>query len=95
MRVSALSCLPLLLAACAGSPDAEIDGPFYTQGVTDGCKTAEARREPFNTSRYRDDELFAKEPSYQAGWRAGYNECRPIGIGGVQPTNPGAAESPL
>ena len=71
-----LALSPLVLAACANWGEAA-DGPFYPQGVTDGCRTAEARNASFSTDVYQDEKLFADEPSYRAGWRAGFAQCQP------------------
>ena len=74
----ALPLLPLLgaiaLAACATASE-EVDGPFFPQGVTDGCQTAEARSSSFSTEVVRDAQLFETESSYRAGWRTGYAQC--------------------
>ena len=63
------------LAACA-SPNIADDGAYYPAGYSDGCRTAEALQSSFGVEKHRDEHLFKTEPSYQAGWRAGYNQCR-------------------
>lgn len=63
----------LALTACATS-EAE-QGPFYTAGRTDGCRTAQARSTSFSTEVFRDEALFDQDPSYRAGWRSGYALC--------------------
>ena len=65
-----------LACGCASWGDAA-DGPFYGAGVSDGCRTAEARNLSFSTQAFRDEELFDAEASYRAGWRAGYAQCQP------------------
>ena len=81
--------LPLgLLVACASWGEAA-DGPFYPQGVTDGCRTAEARNASFSTDVYQDEELFADEASYRAGWRAGFAQCQPQGGQTARPSDLG------
>ena len=80
-RLAPLLALPAL-AACASWGDAA-DGPFYAPGVTDGCRTAEARNASFSTEVFRDEALFDAEESYRTGWRAGYAQCQPM----VDPTN--------
>lgn len=67
----------LVLGACASLGEAA-DGPFFTAGVTDGCRTAEARNASFSTEYYRDEALFEAEESYRAGWRSGYDQCQPV-----------------
>ena len=70
-----------LLALCAlpacGTLSDEADGPFYPAGVSDGCRTAKSRNASFSTDVYQDEALFKREPSYRAGWRAGYAQCQP------------------
>ncbi|RFB05898.1 hypothetical protein [Parvularcula marina] len=63
------------VAACA-SPQVGDDGAYYPAGYSDGCRTAEAIQSSFGVKRHRDEHLFKTEPSYQAGWRAGYTQCR-------------------
>lgn len=72
--------LALLLGACAAFGDLgeAADGPFFQAGVTDGCRTAEARNASFSTDVYRDEALFRTEESYRAGWRSGAAQCQPI-----------------
>lgn len=67
----------LALPACASWGEAA-DGPFYQPGVTDGCRTAEARNASFSTEVYKDEQLFRTEESYRAGWRAGFAQCQPL-----------------
>ncbi len=67
--------LGLLLAACVTSEAAS--GPFFGAGISDGCRTAEARNASFSTETYRDETLFETESSYRAGWRSGYAQCQP------------------
>jgi hypothetical protein len=77
----------LALAACASAPNqAAIEGPYYPEGYSDGCRTAEALRAPFDTRSYKNDALFDAQPSYQAGFQAGLVQCQRIGIDGVRPT---------
>ena len=78
--------LLLALGACASWGEAA-DGPFYPQGVTDGCRTAEARNASFSTDVYQDEELFETEASYRAGWRAGFAQCQPQGGQTARPSD--------
>jgi hypothetical protein len=75
MRPVLLSAALLALAACAGVPQEVLEGPYATEGFSDGCRSAEARQAAFSTKVYRNEELFRLQPSYAAGWRQGYNEC--------------------
>jgi hypothetical protein len=63
----------LAMSGCATS-EAE-QGPFYTAGRTDGCRTAQERSTSFSTDIFRDETLFETDPSYRAGWRSGYALC--------------------
>ena len=92
MRIAALIALTALLAACGTTTPTSVDGPYFTQGYSDGCRTAEARRAAFDNRSFRNDELFAAQPSYQTGWRQGFRECQPAGIQPVQPTSQGQAD---
>lgn len=90
MRIAALYGLLALVAACAATEEIT-QGPYYTDGFTDGCRTAEARRAAFDSRSFRNEELFAAQESYRAGWRAGFAECQPPGVTGVNPTDAGRA----
>ncbi|NNU16611.1 hypothetical protein HK107_09790 [Parvularcula sp. ZS-1/3] len=92
MRAAALFALAVLaLGACTTVTEVD-EGPYFTEGFSDGCRTAEARRAAFDTRSFRNDELFQNQPSYAAGWREGFANCQRTGIGGPQPTSTGAVE---
>lgn len=95
MRLTALSAAAVLALAACVSHDEIIEGPYYTEGFSDGCRTAEARRAAFDTRSFRNEELFREQPSYAAGWRRGFANCQPVGISGPQPTSTGAVEPVL
>ncbi len=86
-----------LLTACTsiGIDPAIVEGPYYTQGLSDGCRTATARQAKFDTSVYRDAALYKDDESYAAGWRAGYSDCQPQGLTGVEPGNEGLLTEPF
>ncbi|MEM0930293.1 MAG: hypothetical protein AAGI89_13480 [Pseudomonadota bacterium] len=84
-----------LLASCIGIDPEVVDGPYYTQGFTDGCRTANARQAKFDTSVFRDAFLFKTDDSYSAGWRAGYSDCQPQGLTGVEPATEGLLTEPF
>lgn len=71
-------CLGVAFLAVAGcvSPSVGDDGAYYPSGYSDGCRTAEAVQSSFGVEKYRDELLFKTEPSYSAGWRAGYTQCK-------------------
>lgn len=92
MRVTAFAALTLIgLAGCASHSEV-IEGPYYTEGFADGCRTAEARRAAFDNRSFRNEDLFKEQASYAAGWRRGFADCQPVGITGPQPTSTGAVE---
>ena len=82
IRTLALLSAATALSACASMMEAA-DGPFFQPGVADGCRTAKARNASFSTDVFKDEALFDAEPSYRAGWRAGFEQCQPI----ADPTN--------
>ena len=65
----------LIMLGAIGCQSADVDGPYYPMGFTDGCRTAEARQASFSTKVYRDPALFKTEASYRTGWNAGYAQC--------------------
>ncbi|MCQ8186031.1 hypothetical protein [Parvularcula maris] len=79
----------LPLAACTTTAPEALEGPYATEGFSDGCRTAEARQAAFNTQVFRNEELFRLQPSYAAGWRQGYNECLKQADDSPEPTSLG------
>ncbi|MEM6648920.1 MAG: hypothetical protein AAF603_01570 [Pseudomonadota bacterium] len=69
------ACCALLASFTGCASYADIDGPFYGQGFSDGCRTAQARQASFSTDTFRDEVLFKEEASYRSGWRGGYAQC--------------------
>lgn len=49
--------------------------PGYVAGFSDGCATATEAEKSFSTKRVRDDNAFAEDRAYQAGWRSGLLQC--------------------
>jgi hypothetical protein len=93
MRLILPAAAVLALAACASAPQELLEGPYATEGFSDGCRTAEARQSAFSTKVYRNEELFRLQPSYAAGWRQGYNECQRQVDDSPEPTNLGEPRS--
>ena len=62
------------LAACASDEDRS-DSPDYSAGYADGCTTGSSRgaHPPYPVTR--DNNAFAHNADYKAGWRTGYNAC--------------------
>lgn len=63
------------LGACAGDYARYADAPGYQAGYGDGCVTATEADKSFSTKRQRDDDAFASDKAYAAGWRQGYLQC--------------------
>ncbi|MEM8987559.1 MAG: hypothetical protein AAGC95_12640 [Pseudomonadota bacterium] len=73
--IFAATCL-VGLAACVGNISPELkEAPAYSQGYGDGCASARERSKNFGVKSTRDDELFASDKAYEAGWRQGYIAC--------------------
>jgi hypothetical protein len=95
MRFLALALILSAAAGCSTTTTETIEGPYYTQGFTDGCRTAEARRAAFDTRSFRDEALFETQDSYRGGWRAGYAECQRQTIDADKPTLEGEINNPF
>ena len=91
MRLALLGVVVLGVVGCSTVPQEDADGPYYTQGFSDGCRTAEARRAAFDNRSYRNEELYASQASYRTGWRQGFRECQPDGVNPVTPTVEGTS----
>lgn len=91
-RASFIALMLLGVGACSTTSQDAYEGPYFTEGFSDGCRTAEARRAAFDNRSFRKDDLFAAQESYRAGWRQGFAECQPLGLQPVQPTPEGAAD---
>lgn len=66
----------LSLSACA-SDSGLSEEPGYVAGYGDGCSTAQEEDKSFSTKRVRDADMFESDEAYRAGWRQGYQQCRP------------------
>lgn len=82
MRRLIALCLVLPLAGCGLFVSKETRAmrrtPEYRSGYNDGCNSAGPRdadmRDP--APPVRDDQLYAANKAYRAGWGAGYGACR-------------------
>ena len=64
------------LAACETARDPEVlNNPNYSRGYADGCQTGHSRVAGFDETVTKDRELALREPTYEIGWRDGYNAC--------------------
>ena len=73
MRIVAAG-LALGLLAC-GMPEKPA-GPSYDAGFGDGCASAGAEMAAIPRQARRDEQLYAKDPDYRAGWVSGHATCR-------------------
>lgn len=64
-----------MLAACAGDYARYAEEPSFQTGYGDGCVTATEADKSFSTRRQRDDDAFADDRAYAAGWRQGFLQC--------------------
>ncbi|WOI53958.1 hypothetical protein [Parvularcula sp. LCG005] len=76
-RIAGLCALSVLAAAALSgcATEADVEGPYYPSGFSDGCRTAEAQQTSFSQKQYRDEALFDNDSSYRTGWRAGFSQC--------------------
>lgn len=64
-----------LLGACAGDYALYAEQPSFQTGYGDGCVTATEADKSFSTKKQRDDDAFANDKAYAAGWRQGFLQC--------------------
>lgn len=66
----------MTLSGCMGASEYAED-PLYATGYTDGCGTGTGF-DPYDKSTLiRDPEGWNKSKAYRAGWKKGFNACRP------------------
>lgn len=73
--VPALAMLSLVLALAACGTTANKDSVEYQAGYSDGCATGGARASRTDQAVVRQDEVYANNADYRAGWSAGYHVC--------------------
>jgi hypothetical protein len=76
MRMPAIAAMlgALALAACT-TTTANRDSAEYQAGYADGCATGGARASRIAQEPQRDENLYANNADYRAGWASGYNVC--------------------
>ena len=52
------------------------NSPNFKSGYADGCATANSQGTDYGRSRTRDDQLYASDKAYRAGWAAGVSACQ-------------------
>jgi hypothetical protein len=95
-RIARLKLLPplvllppllLLVAGCALFQSKETRAlhasPDFKAGYADGCASAQ---DSSRQSAARDDQAFAANPAYGAGWREGAGACRMLAMPGPSMT---------
>jgi hypothetical protein len=75
-----LSAAALALAACG--PDIDTQNPEYQLGYSDGCDAGVTYDPQFSKRVTRNEQAWAASESYRAGWKSGFNHCRPPTIQG-------------
>lgn len=68
------------LGGCAGTNEYAED-PLYATGYTDGCGTGTGFNPSDKSTVIRDPEGWSKSKAYRAGWKTGFNACRPSSNG--------------
>lgn len=85
----ALFGLALTLSGCGSLFGKDYSGePDYQSGYTAGCGTGTGYVEGRTATVIRDRDLWAASEAYRAGWKSGFNACRPS-----TPTTSGAGEA--
>lgn len=81
--------LVLALAGCGSLFGKDYSGePDYQSGYSAGCGTGTGYVEGRAATVVRDPELWNTSEAYRAGWKSGFNACRPSA-----PTTSGAGEA--
>lgn len=70
-----------VLSGCAMGKSEYADDPLYATGYTDGCGTGTGFNPSDRSSILRDPEGWSKSKAYRAGWKKGFNACRPSNSG--------------
>jgi hypothetical protein len=86
----------MLLAGCAvfGSDRALRNNPSFKEGYEDGCAAATDQGTDLRDRPTGDNQLYASDSVYRAGWSNGFQSCRRTGPGAVQGNNPIALPGP-
>lgn len=69
--------LCLQAGACVSAAKKYADRPEYQQGYGEGCASGSSYGRDLPGSVIRDAQLYQTNDAYAAGWRAGFNSCRP------------------
>lgn len=77
-----IALLALPLAACASSSEYK-DEPNYQIGYSQGCSSATNMVPGDKSTITRDEDAYARDKAYRAGWKKGFNACKVKSGGGV------------
>ncbi|MES1991037.1 MAG: hypothetical protein V4441_08810 [Pseudomonadota bacterium] len=69
------------LGGCALGKSEYADDPLYASGYTDGCGTGTGFNPNDPSTVLRDPDGWGKSKAYRAGWKKGFNACRPSNNG--------------
>jgi hypothetical protein len=70
----------MLLFGCASESEYSSD-PLYSTGYSDGCGTGTGFNPADPNSLIRNSDAWRGSEAYRAGWKKGFNACRPINSG--------------
>lgn len=82
-RFLRIALLVLPLAACASSSEYK-DEPNYQIGYSQGCSSATHMVPGDKSSITRDEDAYARDKAYRAGWKKGFNACKVKSGNGVE-----------
>ena len=68
-----------LLAGCG--PDIDPNNPEYLMGYNDGCDSGVTYDPQYSKRVTRNERAWDASDFYRAGWKSGFNHCRPPAIG--------------
>ena len=81
LTVALLFGAAVTLSGCALGKSEYADDPLYSSGYTDGCGTGTGFNPNDPSSVLRDPNGWSKSKAYRAGWKKGFNACRPSNSG--------------
>lgn len=83
LRVTILILAAVIMSACG--PDIDPNNPEYQLGYNDGCDSGITYDPQFSKRVTRNERAWDASDFYRAGWKSGFNHCRPpsVGAGGI------------
>ncbi len=102
-RICVAAAAALSLAGCgivfpSAHSRASRNTPGFKAGYTDGCASATIQDTNYRADTVRDEQSYASDKNYRAGWSSGFTNCRTNlthdttipGGGPIPDNNPGA-----